>query len=62
MTAALNEVEALISKMSAGEKAQVLKWIARDLSWLIPASSSNGKDPLQNVWGSPRGGNRSMTM
>lgn len=41
MTAALNEVEALISRMSAGEKAQVLKWIARDFDGICPGVERN---------------------
>ena len=39
--ATLNEAEQLISTMTAGEKAQVLKWIARDFDGSPPGVESD---------------------
>ncbi len=36
----LNEAEQLISKMTRGEKAQVLQWVARDLGDAFPGIDS----------------------
>ena len=42
----LQEAEKLLSRMSRGEKAQVLQWVARDLGEAYP-----GIDSLPNVSG-----------
>ena len=36
----LQEVERLLSEMSAAEKAQVLQWVARDLGGAVPGIES----------------------
>ena len=45
----LQEIERLLSKMTPGEKAQVLQWVARDLGEAIPGIDINsdvcGGDP-----------------
>lgn len=41
MTKALEQAERLLAEMSAGEKAQLLQWVVRDLNDAIPGIESN---------------------
>ena len=41
MTTTLQETEKLLSRMTRGEKAQVLQWVARDLGDAFPGIDTN---------------------